>query len=658
MLCLVLPVYLVLLSAPAPAPQPAQIALYYSGWQLVGQREDQPTLGDVNNVTRARELVARGFTHGMLSHGNDATLAAGPHGRATYGTNCSGWTPASRTCAARFLSANGLASYMTVGLNFHRFYEDPAKIPMSSRRMYSPFVNKTYHLLTLRQLRESLQAQSPWLAGAANDLEYGCWPPNRGIGNATAEQYQFPDLPERLGNAPSAMTADGWPSFTDWPVAGAHPLPSDAAGASQNWTLEQLFFNMPQPWSGVPSRRGGSRSGVVRVAGSPGGNVTRFAQLFTPPPHKAGQKLLARVDLWLRLSAPTTLPLMPYLSYFIAPLLPNGTPDLEHPVQCATLRPPDQRGGKWIKCGVSAKELPAAGSDVGDVGVGWQPMKLYFDPSETVLDSSRQYALVLENCPLNVCWLATEAASPGVPGTDAGTDYEIAVEDGAASSGGAPAMLFSEGSWRKLPGGVTATTVFYEPGSIKLGYTPNQLHEEWVAFHANTTANEIRELAAIARTIVAANSTNGHTLDVVAYSGFAGLGVYDPSSMTHYGDLREKYGVDWEVLSAAGLTVAMVGYGDHDIAPILRALAKGNAAPGNPAGKRCPLVCGVIAGTQAQFAQRYHACAAAQGGQGYIMEYDGHHTFDSDLGFHIPGFAPPYYHNARAVTDNPWWITG
>ena len=88
-------------AAAAPRqPPPAQIALYYSGWQLVGQREDQPTVGDVNNVSRARELVARGFTHGMLAHGNDATIAAGASGQmvATYGTNCSGWTPASHTC--------------------------------------------------------------------------------------------------------------------------------------------------------------------------------------------------------------------------------------------------------------------------------------------------------------------------------------------------------------------------------------------------------------------------------------------------------------------------------------------------------------------------------------------------------------------------------
>ena len=63
----------------------------------------------------------------------------------------------------------------------------------------------------------------------------------------------------------------------------------------------------------------------------------------------------------------------------------------------------------------------------------------------------------------------------------------------------------------------------------------------------------------MAKTIAAANSTNKKTLDVLAYSGYAGLGLYDPSSTTYLGDLRQKYGVDWKVLTAAGLTVAMVG---------------------------------------------------------------------------------------------------
>ena len=47
-----------------------KIAVYYSGWQLVGQRPDQPTPGDVRNESRIRALVQRGFTHAMMEDGN------------------------------------------------------------------------------------------------------------------------------------------------------------------------------------------------------------------------------------------------------------------------------------------------------------------------------------------------------------------------------------------------------------------------------------------------------------------------------------------------------------------------------------------------------------------------------------------------------------
>ena len=609
-------------AAAAVVAQPAKIALYYSGWQLVGQREDQPTVGDVNNVTRVQRLVGRGFTHGMLAHGNDAILL---NGTVVSGSNCSGWTPASRTCAARFLFENGLASYMTIGLNFHRFFEDPGKIPMPTRRQYSPFVNRTAHLLAMQGMTANLRAQSPYLAGVLNDLEYGCWPSNGGIGNATSEQLMFPDLQERLGNAPSAMAAEGWPSFTDWPAAKAHPVPL----TQQQWTLEQLMYNMPKPWAGSasPGTRSNTRDATVaRVSGSPGGKTTMFAQIFEP----SATRRLTRIDLWLRLSA-STLPQMPYISYFITKVKADGFPDVDNPLQCATLRPKDRMGGKFVKCGVSAKELPTALTVTG-LSPDWQPMKLYFNPEEAQLTKGTKYALVLENCPLDTCWLSA-AQSDKVRRSDTETAYEIAVHNGGTAAG---AMVFTDGAWKALSG-AAAASVFYEPGSTGLGYTPNQLHADWVAFHANTTANEVKEMAAIAKTIPALNSTNGKTLDVVAYSGYAGTGIYDPSSMSHYGDLTEKYGVDWEVLSAAGLTVAMVGYGNHPITPILDAVAKGSAAAGNP-GKSCPVVCGVISGTQAQFAQRYNTCAAAQGGDGLVMEYDGHHTFDNDLGFHVPGY--------------------
>ena len=72
--------------------------------------------------------------------------------------------------------------------------------------------------------------------------------------------------------------------------------------------------------------------------------------------------------------------------------------------------------------------------------------------------------------------------------------------------------------------------------------------QDWVAFHANITAAEVAEMAAIAATIPSRHVTSSEdkALDVVVYSGYAGLGIYDPSSMDFYGDLAQKYGVDWD----------------------------------------------------------------------------------------------------------------
>ena len=89
------------------APLPAKIALYYSGWQLVGQRPDQPTAGDTNNKTRVEGLLGRGFTHAMLEHGNDATLVrqnGSKHGDAVCGSNCSSWASHWRCCQSSFAS--------------------------------------------------------------------------------------------------------------------------------------------------------------------------------------------------------------------------------------------------------------------------------------------------------------------------------------------------------------------------------------------------------------------------------------------------------------------------------------------------------------------------------------------------------------------------
>ena len=194
----------------------------------------------------------------------------------------------------------------------------------------------------------------------------------------------------RLGNRPSALAAPGFPSFTDWPTPSAHPVP-----AGSNWTLDKLRFNMPR-WThnaGGPDADG-EGGAVLRVAGAPSGggggspSASMVAQLFQPR-----APTLARIDLWLRLTA-SAQPKMPYISYYVAALGPDGMPDTEHPVMCATQRPkPDivpYASGKLIKCGLHATELSglvdpnatAKSPAVRANSSAWRPIKLFFNPEE------------------------------------------------------------------------------------------------------------------------------------------------------------------------------------------------------------------------------------------------------------------------------------
>ena len=515
----------------------------------------------------------------------------------------------------RYLGQRGIASYMEVGWSLHTFYEDPAQLSVATRRQLSPFVNYTRYMMGVSQIEQVVRAGSPWIAGIMNDLEFPPW------------TSDFPDLDERLGNRPSASAE--WPSFTDWPTPNAHASP-----AGTNWTLERLFFNMPRAThhdGGVL----GSTGAVMRIAGSAGGaSASMVAQLFRPR-----APTLARIDLWLRLTA-VELPALPYLSYFVAPLRTDGTPDTDHPVLCATPRPQPSilpyATGKFIKCGLHATELaslvnPNATEPVRANSSSWLPMKMYFNPEEAALDVTRTYALVLQSCPLNECWLS---AGDRETRTETETDYEVGTHTVAlagsarrrvsSDSDSLSAMEFRSGRWQPLQHTSVAAT-FYTPSSTEHGYRPNQLHSDWVAFHCNTTALEIKAVARFAATVPAYNSTNGKTLDVLAYSGYAGLGLFNPSSTTYFGDLRDQYGVDWEVLTRAGLTVAMVGYGQPNSTDTKRLLRRG----ATESGVVPPLVCGAIGGTQAEFAERYHSCDG-------VMEYDGDKPFDSGLGFHVP----------------------
>lgn len=589
----------------------SKIALYYSGWQLIAQRPDQPTPGDHTNLSRIQTLTNRGFTHVMLEDGN--MLNASRTGI---------------TEAPRFLAERGLASFMEVGWSLHTFYMDPAEVPVAIRRQESPFVNYSKYSAKLLSVSNLMRSASPWLAGVSNDLEFPAFPSQ----HEDPASY-FADLDERLGNLPSSTPM--WPSFTDWPKPNAHPLPKGS-----NWTLEKLMYNMPRfthnSVEGIrrPEERTAAAA-VLRIAGSPergvpsgGSAVSMVAQLFRPR-----SPLLARIDLWVRLTI-SALPEMPYLSYYVAELREDGTPDTEHPVQCAMLRPkpfinPGAKG-KWIKCGMHATELPplvdSNATAPAPNSSAWQPIKLYFNPEEATLNTSRTYALVLQDCPLGECYLSSSYLSTASATTPT-ADYEIGSR--TTSPGSLGAMVFKSGSWHTVPA-TAALAAFYTTSSVEhAGFRPNQLHEDWVAFHCATTAREIKEIAQIAQTIPALNSTNGKTLDVVAYSGYAGLGLSDPTSTTYFGSLRSKYGVDWEDLAAAGLTVAMVGYGTPRVEATRRLLVSGSSAAGRGTSVVPPLVCGSIGGTQAAFAERWHTCDG-------VMEYDGAKSFDAGLGLRVP----------------------
>ena len=246
----------------------------------------------------------------------------------------------------------------------------------------------------------------------------------------------------------------------------------------------------------------------------------------------------------------------------------DGTPDTDHPVLCATPRPqpsilPYATGKcvfstlavpfvthpcvliayrvigmtRLIKCGLHATELaglvdPNATEPVRANSSSWLPMKLYFNPEEAALDVTRTYALVLQNCPLNECWLSAGSVSDSETDRETETDYELGTHTVEAAAGGThgrantllsnsgsdalSAMEFRSGRWQPLPHTSVAAT-FYTAGSTEHGYRPNQLHSDWVAFHCNTTALEIKEVARFAATVPAYNSTNGKTVDVLAY---------------------------------------------------------------------------------------------------------------------------------------------
>jgi hypothetical protein len=92
---------------------------------------------------------------------------------------------------------------------------------------------------------------------------------------------------------------------------------------------------------------------------------------------------------------------------------------------------------------------------------------------------------------------------------------------------------------------------------------------------------------------------------IILYSGYLGNPRgYPRTSHNPSGHLNDSYSVDWTTFAAAGLDVAICGYGTTTSPePTLRALAQGSATT----GKTPTIICGSKS-TQAVFADRYAAC--------------------------------------------------
>ena len=165
-----------------------------------------------------------------------------------------------------------------------------------------------------------------------------------------------------------------------------------------------------------------------------------------------------------------------YLSFFVAALKADGTPDTEHPVMCAMPHTAPyvspHNTGKWIKCGVGASELLLAGNGTAPKpnSSAWQPTPLYFDPEEADLDTARDYAFILEGgCGASGCTSMGDA------------DYHNFEVGMASKTGGSSgSMTFTRsGGWKPDADAVVAS--FFTVGAPELGYKPNQLHRDWVA---------------------------------------------------------------------------------------------------------------------------------------------------------------------------------
>jgi hypothetical protein len=587
---------------------PRKLVVFYNGWRLLDKCD--PSNGGatcVVNEGKCRQMVALGF--------NVAVVMI--------------YTPAS---ALRGLALCGMAPWVNVGNNLHACGEEegaalrprpypnccstvnepePADYRSFCRaHIGSPFLNSSAYMVRVKNATDTLRQSGGWAAGALDDIEQPPWPARSWSAAGEPRVYNFSDLEERLGNRPSA-SAPQWPSFADWPAKDAHRPPAGRA-----LSIEDLQFNDPQLIeTAQPQHVGGGTNLSILIAGQ--SNISMVSQ-----PFQLGvldHTHVTRVDIWLQRSAPVYP--AAWLSISICEVnAKDGSPVLERAVLCVSRSQPNpnypeyfRSAGIWATCGVNPSDLPA--NTTGQSQAHASPTSVYVNPTKA-LDPTRTYALVVQFADHSHSVLAGSPASYVVE----------AVRHPSLRKKGLEAMVYEESAgWRAMPG-VALRTRLWAPGDAT---NPNGLHADWVAFHASTTALELKLFADVARTLPTHNST-GRTMDVVAYSSYAGIGM-GTSINAYLGDVRDTYGVDWANLAQAGLTVSMCGYGAQDIRPTRAALAAGARAASPPTLKP-PLVVCSCKSSQDVFTKEYELCDGA-------MEFEsegGATPFNHDFNFHVP----------------------
>ena len=312
------------------------------------------------NSTHLAEVAGRGFTHALLA----ASLARADCPICAH--------------AARSMCAAGIAPFIDVS---------------AFMRAVSPWSNASRFKQARAELAATFHSLDGCVAGAAEDIEFPVFPNTKyteaGVIGGQSDATPVGDLQYRIGNkvAPDAL----WPSFMDWPSAGAHRLPGHAT-----LSMDDIMFNLPKvvfnassaesPQSYELSHSHASMLEFPTAAGAHADAVTMIAQTFAATAHQ-----LSRATVMIeRLGGNSNSTFVNFdvakVNYFVTETDATGSPDLTRPVLCAKPSFVTEQSLS-SPCGFAPWEL----------GLGPQQLSLYLNPEEAQLTVGKRYALIFQS---------------------------------------------------------------------------------------------------------------------------------------------------------------------------------------------------------------------------------------------------------------------